>query len=263
MTFIDKEVNFNKSSDNKFKRTEFMALGNGAHTIRVLNEQAKTVPTHFFNNTKTTVLCLEEECPICENNKKLIQQFPKDFRNQTSYNKVNWRFLVNIFDKTPAKVCNKCEKEWKDLRQTVCSCGEVLPAEAKPLNKVKVLSKGLTLRDDLGSVEKAILDNSGTPIGLTNYDVVLMVTGAGTRDAKATPVPRTESNQPVDLGEQELYDLEKCTIVLEPEEMLQAQRGVSLKDIFAGRKKEEVSFDPIASQETLDQVNDAVNKLFS
>lgn len=261
MSFIDREVKFNKGSSN-YKRTEFMTLTNGAHTIRVLDEQAKTVPTHFFNNSKATVLCLEDNCPICENNKRLISQFPNNFREQSAYNKINYRFFVNVFDKTPAKVCTKCGKEWKNLAQTVCSCGEVLP-EAKPLNKVKVLSKGLTLRDDLGSVEKAILDESGTPIGLTNYDVTLMVTAAGTRDAKITPVPRTDSTQPVDLGEQEKFDLEKATIVLEPSEMLDLQRGISLKDIFASRKKEEVTFDPVASQDELDKVNDAVNKLFN
>jgi hypothetical protein len=262
MSFIDREVNFNRGS-SKYKRTEFMALSNGAHTVRILDEQAKTVPTHFFNNTKTTVLCLEENCPICDNNKKLISQFPNNFREQPSYNKVTYRFVVNVYDKTPAKVCSKCGKEWKNLQQTVCSCGEVLPAQAQPLNKVKVLSKGITLRDDLGSVEKAILDPSGTPIGLQNYDVTLMVTGAGTKDAKVTPVPRTDSTQPVDLGEQEKYDLDKVTIVLEPSEMLDAQRGISLKDIFNSRKKEEVTFEPAVSQDELDKVNDAVSKLFN
>lgn len=261
MSFIDKEIKFGNQSDRKYKRTEFMVVSNGAHTIRVLNEQAKTYPTHSFNNGKATILCLEDNCPICANNKKLIMQFPDNFRDQPGYCKVTYKFFVNVFDKTPTKVC-KCGKEWKNLQQTVCSCGEVLP-EAHPLNKVKVLSKGITLRDDLGSVEKAILDESGTPIGLTKYDVVLMVTGAGTRDAKATPVPRTEANQPVDLGEQELFDLNKVVITLEPSEMLDVQRGISLKDIFSARRGKEESVEPIVPQETLDQVNDAVNKLFN
>src|SRR3990172_10248604 len=183
MSFSDLEVKFNNfSNDSKFKRTEFMSLTSGAHTIRILNEQAKTKPTHFFKVNNTTVLCLGDECPVCANNKKLIMQFPENFREQTGYNKITYRFFVNVLDKTPAKTCGKCNKEYKDLRQTICTCGEVLP-EAMPLNKVKVLSKGLTLRNDLDSVDNAILDNTGTPIGLINYDIVLMVTGAGTRDA--------------------------------------------------------------------------------
>src|SRR5689334_8544117 len=134
MPFADIEIKFNNfKGDQKFKKTEYMAVTNGVHTVRILQEQAKTKPTHFFNATKTTVLCLGDDCPICANNKKLIMQFPDNFRDQLGYNKVNYRFFVNVLDKTPAKVCTKCGKEYKDLRQTICTCGEVLP-EAKPLN---------------------------------------------------------------------------------------------------------------------------------
>jgi hypothetical protein len=261
MSFIDREVKFNNfNNDSKFKKTEFMVVSNGAHTIRVLQPTVKTVPTHFFKSNNVTVLCLEDECPVCANNKKLIMQFPDNFREQQGYNKVNWRFFINVLDKTPAKTCVKCGRENKDLRQTICTCGEILP-EAKPINKVKVLSKGLTLRDDLGSVEKAILDNTGTPIGLMNYDIVLMVTGAGTRDAKVTPVPRTEANEPIPEG-LELFDLDKATIVVNAEEMLDIQRGISLKDIFAARKNKAETFEPVASQAEIDDVNAAVDKLF-
>ncbi len=261
MSFADIEVKFN-GQFNKSKRTEFMALPEGAHLIRILQTQAKTKPTHFFNQTKATALCLGDECPICANNRKLIMQFPENFRDQAGYNKVNYRFFVNVLDKTPAKVCAKCGKEYKDTRQTICSCGEILPNEIKPLNKVKVLSKGLTLRDDLDKIDKAIQDNSGTPIGLMNYDIMLMVSGSG-RDTKITPVPRTDIKDSIPEN-LELFDIEKVTIVLEPDELLDLQRGVSLKDIFAARKKEEaVSFDPIVDQSELEKVNKAVDELFN
>jgi hypothetical protein len=262
MSFADLEVKFNQF-DNKFKKTEFMSLTTGAHTVRILDPQAKTKPTHFFNINKTTVLCLGDECPVCANNKKLIMQFPDNFRDQPSYNKINYRFFVNVLDKTPAKTCGKCSKEYKNLAMTICTCGEVLNATA-PLNKLKVMSKGLTLRDDLDSIDKAILSPNGDPVGLNNYDIVLMVSGAG-RDTKVTPVPRTESNEPVVLSEGvELYDLEKVTIELSPSEMLDVQRGVSLKDIFTARKaKATVTVEPVASQEQLDKIDEEVNKLFS
>jgi len=258
--FADLEVKFNQF-ENKFKRTEFMSLTTGAHTVRILQPQAKTVPTHFFNNTKTTVLCLGDDCPVCANNKKLISQFPETFRDQRDYVKINYRFFVNVLDKTVAKTC-ECGKEYKNLAMTICTCGKVLNNPA-PLNKVKVMSKGITLRDDLDSIDKAILDNQGTPIGLVNYDVVLMVSGTG-RDTKVTPVPRTEANQPVELNGQELFDVEKAYIVVTPAEMLDVQRGISLKDIFSARKAENKSniIEPIASQEVLDEVNAAVDEIF-
>src|SRR5574339_256667 len=197
MSFADIKIERGFKSDRK--KNEFMQVGQGAHIIRILQPQAKTYPTHFFRNTYTTVLCLEDECPICKNNKSLGQQFDKDAKKQPSYNARQYRFYVNVFDKTPAKTCEKCGKEYKDLRQTVCTCGEILPAEAKPINKVKILNKGTTLRDDLDSIDKATQDSEGNPIGLTNYDFVLMVSGTGT-DTRITPVPRTEANQPVPEG---------------------------------------------------------------
>lgn len=262
MSFADIEIKFGQGFE-KTRRTEFMSLTQGAHTVRILQAQAKTVPTHFFNATKVTVACLGDECPVCANNKRLIMQFPENFRDQHDYNKINYRFFVNVLDKTPAKVC-ECGKEFKNLAMTICTCGKVL-SQAAPLNKVKLMSKGLTLRDDLDSIDKAILDNTGEPVGLVNYDVVLMVTGTG-RDTKVTPVPRTEANQPVELNGQELFDLEKATIVVTPQEMLDIQRGVSLKDIFTARKanapKATSTPDPVATQEALDGVANAVNALF-
>jgi hypothetical protein len=255
-----KDVEIKRGSFDNFRRTQFMDLSQGAHTVRILQEQAKTLPTHFFLASKATALCLGDDCPICANNKKIIIEHPDDFRDVREYNKINYRFFVNVYDKTPAKVCGKCGKEHKNLAATICSCGEVLP-QALPLNKVKVLSKGLTLRDDLDNIDRAILDPDGTPLGLTKYDIILMVTGTG-RDTKVTPIPRTELNQPVSVVE-ELYELEKCTIVLSPTELLDVQRGVSLKDIFTARKAKEAPVDVAVPQAVIDQVNDEVNKLFS
>jgi hypothetical protein len=259
MSFIDREVKFNKSGESNFKRTEFMTVGQGAHTIRILQSQVKTLPTHYFDRSKASVLCLEDECPICANNKKLYMQFGKEANKQPEYNRVNWRFFVNVLDKTPTKVCAKCGKEYKDIRNTVCSCGEVLP-EVKPLDKVKVLSKGLPVRDDLGSINSAIKDSQGNEVGITNYDVTLMVSGTG-RDTKVTPVPRTDLNDPIPEN-LELFDLDKAVITLNPAEMLDLQAGHSLKDIFAARKTEEKSIDPAVDEETINKVNDAVAKLF-
>lgn len=258
--FIDREVKFNKGGDSNFKRTEFMQVGQGAHTIRILQPQVKTLPTHYFDSSRASVLCLEDECPICANNKKLYMQFNKEANKQPGYNRVNWRFFVNVLDKTPARVCTKCGKEYKDTRNTICTCGEVLP-DVAPLNKVKVLSKGLMLRDDLDSVNNAIRDAEGNSIGLVNYDITLMVSGAG-RETKITPVPRTDLKDPIPEG-LELFDLEKAVITLTASEMLDLSNGHSLKDIFSARKTEAASFEPAVDQVTVDKVNDAVNKLFS
>jgi hypothetical protein len=259
MSFADTVINRGYKSDRK--KNEFMQVGQGAHTIRILQPQAKTYPTHFFKNTFSTVLCLEEDCPICNNNRSLWQQFDKEAKKQSGYNPRQYRFYVNVLDKTPAKTCEKCGTEYKDLRNTICKCGEVLPTEAKPINKVRILNKGTTLRDDLDSIDKAIQHPNGEPIGLMNYDIVLMVSGTQ-QDTKTTPVPKTDANEPIPEG-LELFDLDKVVVRLEPSEMLDLQRGISVRDIFKARRAEEVSFEPAVSEEVVEQVNDAVKALFN
>ncbi len=256
------EVKFNKNTESKYKRTEFMQLAQGANTIRILQPQVKTKPTHYFEHAKASVLCLGDECPICANNRKLFMQFDREAPKQPGFNRINYRFFINVLDKTPAKICTKCSKEYKDIRNTICSCGEVLPAQAVPLNKVKVLSRGLELRDDLGSISKAILRPDGTPIDITSYDVMLMVNGTGR--GSITPVPRTDASEPTPEG-LELFDLDKAVIEFNASELLDLHSGHSLKDIFAARKNKKDEFVPetAVSQETIDQVNDAVNKLFN
>lgn len=255
------EVKFNKNTESKYKRTEFMQLAQGANTIRILQSQVKTKPTHFFEHAKASVLCLGDECPICANNRQLFMKYDREAPKQPGFNRINYRFFINVLDKTPAKVC-KCGKEYKDVRQTICTCGEVLPAQAEPLNKVKVLSRGLELRDDLGSISKAILHPDGTPIDIRSYDIMLMVNGTGR--GSITPVPRTDSNEPYAEG-LELFDLDKAVIELNPMELMDLHNGHTLKDIFAARKakKEEFVVEEIAPQADIDAVQAKVNALFN
>ena len=191
-------------------------------------------------------------------------QFPDTFREQSGYNKGVKRFFVNVLDKTLAKVCTACNKEYKNISTIVCTCGEALP-DAQPLNKVKVLAKGVSLFEQLVAIDNAILDDSGEKIGLTNYDINIVVSGVG-RDISYTPIPDTSKREPVEAKyADELFDLDKATIKLTPEEMLDLARGVTLKDIFAARKAQEVEVQvgEQVSEETLANVNQQVANLFA
>lgn len=260
-SFADTETKrFTPNKD--FKRTEFMQLQAGGHRIRVLEPKAKSVYTHYIN--KATVLCLGDECPLCANNRKIYMQFPDTFREQSGYNKGVKRFFVNVFDKTLAKVCTVCKKEYKNTSTIICTCGKALP-DAQPLNKVKVLAKGVSLFEQLVAIDNAILDDSGEKIGLTNYDINIVVSGSG-RDISYTPIPDTSKRELIEAKyADELFDLEKATIKLTPEEMLDLARGVTLKDIFAARKAQEieVQVSEQVSDETLTNVNQQVANLFS
>ena len=242
------------------KKTVFLPLTGGNYTIRILDSEAVCYNVHYIN--KATVECLGEGCPICANNQRLILENPKDFRDIPGYSPRSRRYLVNVLDKTPVKKCPKCGTDNYDLSPAGTTCARcqellvsVLPAVS---NTVKVLAKGVQVFDQLNSIDMSILNESGEPVGLTNYDLVLRVTGSGNKRI-VTPIPMSGNTEPVDPT-LEKYDLSKITIKLTPEEMLDLQRGVSLRDLFAARKAN-AEVDPAMGAIQAD-ASDAVKKLF-
>lgn len=244
----------------QIKKTQFLPLTGGNYTVRILDQAAICLYTHYIN--KATVECLGEECPICSNNQRLILENPKDFRDVPGYSSRTRRYLVNVLDKTLVKKCPKCGTDNYDLSAagTTCySCSELLVSVVpEPSNTVKILAKGVQVFDQLNSIDMSILNDNGEPIGLTNYDLVLRVTGSGNKRI-VTPIPMSGSVEPVDPG-LEKFDLAKVTIKLTPEEMLDLQRGVSLRDLFAARKAN-AEVGPVMGG-IQDSAAEAVKKLF-
>jgi hypothetical protein len=248
--------------ESKFKKTSFLDL-NTTSTVRILTNGYLPVQTHYVN--RTTVQCIGEHCPICANNKALIMQFPDTFKDEPKYSPRRTVNLVNVLDKTPVRVCPKCQTENHVVGQapTTCKCGEILTGTPTPSMKIKVLSRGVTLFDQLDAINNAIMDASGERVGLTGYDLTFVVSGSG-KNKTITPIPGQMS--PIEAyNETELYDLENVTLKFSPTEMIDLQRGVSLKDIFAARKateKSESIQESVLPKELLDSVQSDVDALF-
>jgi hypothetical protein len=243
------------------KKVQFLPLIGGNYTIRILDSEALCLYTHYIN--KVTVECLGEECPICSNNQRLIMENPKDFRNVQGYAPRTRRYLVNVLDKTMVKKCPKCGLDNYDISATGNSCigcsEMIISVVPEPSNTVKILAKGVQVFDQLNSIDLSILNDKGEPLGLTNYDLVLRVTGTGNKKI-VTPIPMSSNVELVDPN-LEKYELAKITIKLTPEEMLDLQRGVSLRDLFAARRAN-AGVDPVM-EELQSEVSDAVKKLFT
>lgn len=244
------------------KKINFMKL-TSKHTIRILEEKATKIYAHFLGG-RYSVKCLGDNCPICKQTFQLISDYPETFRNEPTYSPRQKRYYVNVLDKTPVKKCPECGNEYTNLTTGICTSCSVALGKAEPSNTVKVLSKGPAVFSQFNDIHSAVLDDSGEQLGINNFDLVLVVNGRG-KDTKITVIPEPHKNAPVDV-EYELFDVSKAIIEVEPDEMLDLQRGVSLKDIFAARRAEQgAEFSPkeSVSEEVLADVNDAVNKLFS
>jgi hypothetical protein len=252
-----------KEYETSFKKTLFVDMNNTS-TVRVLSKNRLEIETHYIN--RATVQCLGEGCPVCASNKMLIMQFPETFRDEPKYSARRTVKLVNVLDRTFVRDCPKCQTEYPTVKgqpPITCKCGEILAGEPHPSMKVKVLSRGVALFDQLDAINNAIMDAQGERIGLTGYDLTFVISGTG-KNKVITPIPGQVSDAPL-YDEKDLYDLETITMKLNVTELLDLQRGVSLKDIFAARRAAEKSAAlsaTILPQELMDEVQSDVDALF-
>lgn len=254
---------YDNKENNTLKKLEYLNIS-GPTTIRILDETAYSVESHFFMNAKASVVCLGEDCPVCETNKKLWAMDNEKFRDDPNYHARSTRYFVNVLDKTPTKICTKCNAEVRNLNSPACtSCGELITTvKAQPLNRVKILGKGVQLFEQLNAIEASLFDKEGNPLGLTAYDITLVPSGSG-KKTTITPIPDKSSNDPVDKSSLEMFDLTKAILKFDREELMDLQKGISVKDIFTARKATKV--DMPASAETTSSVDArrVVDELFA
>jgi hypothetical protein len=249
-----------------FRKTEHIDLTPGQTTIRIIDtpEEALKYHTHYIN--RCYIKCLGEDCPVCKTNTKIFSEHPEDYREVQGWSPRQERFAVNVFDKSPVKICSNCKAEVKKSGTTfppICpKCNQPIVAEKEiPLNKIKVLAKGVTVAELLNGIDESIQDPEGNKIGINNFDIVLYVTGTG-RQQTISPIPLVDKRDPVNFKPEDKYDLNKIAVELTPEEIGELQRGISLKDIFAGRKSQ-VSDDFLKEDpaELSDDVKKDIDKL--
>lgn len=261
-------ISFEAKTERKtFEKTLFLSLDYGTHQIRLLGAP-KAIFTHYFPSQRSTVRCLGRDCPVCKNNKRieLENQNPSSVRG---YNKPSKRHYINVLDRTAVKVCPKCGAESKKslagiFPQTCPKCNSFINDVPETIsNKIKVANLNETVKDQLMSFQSTILDESKNPLGLANFDVILLVVQAGGRKnttALPTQPPVTDK---VEIADELLYDLDRAVVTLTEDELVVLMTGVSLKDIFAARRNEENSTEDTVSLEAIEDVEKSIETLFS
>ncbi len=255
--------------ESSFKPTQYTKLISGVpQQFRVLSEKAHHVEKHFLPTTKISVLCLgEETCPICENNAQMIKDNPEVSPRQIrGFLPRQNRYSVNVFNRTMVKTSPSGNVTYPTQGQFPANdphTGELLVnIEAKPLNRVEVLERGPTLFAQLNSINDTVIDTeTGNPVGLWKYDVVITASGSG-RKMTTNVIPYPNMNDEIDLPEEELFVLETLGIQLSPEEMMKAVRGVSLRDIFEARRATDDTLTTSDAQVISDDVQEKIETLF-
>lgn len=228
-----------KEVAQSFKKTEFMTIKSpGQYVLRVL-EAPVLVTTHFVFN-KYPVKCLGENCPICENNRKLRNENPRvtDTRELSGYLNRSERYMLNVLDRTPVKTCPTCKTEHYAIDgqfTPICTCGTPLMNEKPhPCNRVKVFSMNSDNADRIKMIEKSMQGSDGNPLGLDKYDLIVLASVAN-KKVSWTPMPNVNANDVVEVPADALTPQDKFAMVLTREEILQLLKGTQIKDIFLAR----------------------------
>lgn len=232
MTFADIDEK-PKAGESKFRKTVFMNLSEGKHLISFLEEKATKAYAHWIAGAY--VECLEDGCPICENNKRIIYENPEDFSKVKGYSYKRERFAVNVLDKD----------------------GET--------PEVKVLTGGRTLFESIGIYSSATRTEGDEPVDIRSYGWMLDVRGEG-REREITPIPQYRGkDESINLEGLELFDTKNIVFKLSADEMIEALSGTSLKDIFTIRKAKKEIVDnvhPTTPSAVQEDVKEAVDRIF-
>jgi hypothetical protein len=233
-----------RPAGSKYRKTEFMNLEAGEHRFRILESMETKKYTHYIGFAY--IECLGDDCPVCENNKKILYEHPEDYRDQKGWAPRNQRFYINVFDKSSVSEDGKY--------------AQGLP----PINKVKVLSMGSRLLEEIKVLSKSVRDKEDNRIDIRMYDFILEIKGE--KQNKTTHVahkwwPGEEALQ--DTGGQELFDLSEVAVKLSREEMLDVFNGAKLKDIFTMRRaQKQIAQSDFLSAESTQETEDDINNLF-
>ena len=230
----------------EYKKTRWLFPRPGKYQIRVLDTGYVSKYTHWIKSglRASVVECLgPEECPICIDNSKIIAENPDNFRDVAGFIPYTVTCYVNVFDKTLVKtdpVSGEENNAGPDGQFALTSWGSkesIVNIEPAPSNKVKVFSRGKTVFDTIADYDVTIQETTG--MNITEYDLTLVVRPRdGTIGSNLSIVPQPHLKALLVLPEgEERFDLSKVTIKLQPDEIREFQRGVSLKDIFASRRE--------------------------
>jgi len=226
----------------EYKRTEYVKITAGVPLkVRILDKKAIHVTKHYIPSQRISILCLGEEvCPICQSNSKLMRENPGlQPRQIKGFIPRQNRYMVNVLNRTMVKLTpseNVVYASSGAFPSHHADTGELLlEIEAQPLNHVQVLERGPTLFAQLNSINDAVTDEAGNPLGLDKFDVTITATGSGRR-MTTNIIPHPDQNEELTVPDEDRYTLETLGIQLTPDEILSLLRGVSLRDIFETRR---------------------------
>lgn len=220
-TDVIRESTEKKTSQSTLTRgSDYVKLTNEHPTvIRILDSKPIISWTHFvkghsaFPNANAgkgmSFTCLgKKECPVCQWNAK---------QEAKAKNRIGSRrvYTFNVLERTPVVKCPDCGAEHysvkgnypEDCQNPDCSAS-LLDIDAEPLDKIKIMQKGVTIANQFISLEEEFGE-------VTEYDIKMDTRGVGDQvSTTCVPKPQTTLNLEEIIGpdwREQLFDIVSLT----------------------------------------------------
>lgn len=249
----------------EFKKPLYLKLVPGVpYRLRILNPKPFKTYKHYVAFQRASVLCLGDNCPICDRNKKLA-----DENKGVPYAQIKGiiprqeRYVTNVLNRTLVKRTSSGSVVYANLEDEFpaidSQSGEIIAnIEPTPLNTVEVLEKGYEFFMELNILHKSFRNAENKLPGLTGFDLRVYFAG-GKNKPSVMPLPIFDE---VKVPEDQMFELSTLGILLTPDEITKLLGGISLRDIFAIRRQSDEKAVQVEQEVALTDVSNDVKKLF-
>lgn len=273
------EVQTTDKKSHAYQKLPFVILGQKT-TFRILSNDVEILDVHYIPKLRSFVECNGKDCEFCATNRQLYRENPKTYRNHSDFFPMSSKYLLNVYETTPAIVCPNCGEYYKDVQVMTCnSCkASLVGVQAQPLNRVHILRIGVKIFDKL---KKFLIDPSTMIDDKDDYREIIEKF-----DGKIPPIqawnfairvdPNDKKEQdfvvnsnpakvfiPKDIGQLTPHDLQNAHYLrLTNEEMKLIYKGVSIRDILNSRISHNAPEVPSVPEGEVEEIQSAVNALF-
>jgi DNA-directed RNA polymerase subunit RPC12/RpoP len=208
----------------------------GIYTVRVL-EKFEPIYVHYLPHQNLSILCLGPECPICQRNSYLFNQYDKLAPKQKEFIAKQTRYVANVLDRTPSYACTGCGATYYNFeikKGTACpACGTTITSNPVPLDVVKLASFSKTFVEQLKVVAQSVMNGDGEVVPLVSYD--LQIVSAVVEGKTRISCYPGQIDKPIEVPEDSLFPHNKIAMKFSKEEVVQILSGTNYKDVLRAR----------------------------
>jgi len=273
------EVQTTNKKSQKYQKLPFVFLGQRTN-FKILSNDVEVLDVHYIPKLRAFVECNGKDCEFCETNRQLYRENPKTFRSYPNYFPVSTKYLLNVYETTPAIICPNCGEYYKDTQALTCdSCkASLVGVQPQSLNRVHILRIGIkifdklkkflidpsTMVDDKDDYQEIIekFDGEIPPIQAWNFVIRVDPNDKKEQDFQVNSNP-SKVFVPEEISNLTLHNLKDAHYLrLSNDEMKLIYKGVTIRDVLNSRNSQSSAEVQSVSEDVVEDIQNAVDSLF-